>query len=511
MKTQPIIIGSGLAGLTVALTLAPIPVTVLVRKTPGEWTSSSWAQGGIAAAVGEGDAPEKHAADTIAAGAGLCSPAIVHFVTKAAPEAIKQLSTWGVVFDHDEHGNLKLGLEGAHSHRRIVHALGDSTGATIIKALVSKARSTPSISLIEGAEATAITANESGVTGIRFLRDGRLYQLATDCIVLATGGTGALWAHTTNPLGSWGHGLALAARAGAQLRDLEFVQFHPTAIDVGADPMPLASEALRGESAVLVNDLGEKFMASAPRAELEPRDIVTRAIWAQLRKERHVFLDARMIPNFADHFPTIYGYCAAAGIDPSKEPIPIRPAAHYHMGGVAVDSAGRSTVSGLWVCGESAATNLHGANRLASNSLLEAVVFGKQIAHQISNERRAATGSVAIQTILNPSPSLISNPSGDAEERQLIRSIMSAHVSVLRNKEGLEKAINQLMPLAMHNDMALVGLMIATAALRRKESRGAHRRTDYPDTNPLWQRHETLTLNDIRNALDGCIEMPKSA
>jgi L-aspartate oxidase len=313
--------------------------------------------------------------------------------------------------------------------------------------------------------------------------------LATRRIVLATGGIGGLFVDTTNPGVSFGQGLGLAARAGAELRDLEFIQFHPTALDGPERPMKLVSEAVRGEGAVLVDERGERFLANEPGAELAPRDVVARGIWRHMADGHRVYLDARKKPgaNFARRFPAIAGFCQAAGIDPATQPIPVRPAAHYHMGGVAVDDAGRSSVAGLWACGEVASTGLHGANRLASNSLTEAVVCAGWVADSVAGTpagRARAPVSAAL-----PPPS----------DPTLVRPIMSSHAGLLRDREGLREAARALLALACGSaaasDPAAVGLMIVVMALRREESRGAHARTDFPQRDPV-ARHATLGFVD---------------
>ncbi len=465
---SPVIIGAGLAGLSVALSLAPRPVIVLGRKLMPGLTSSSLAQGGIAASLGADDTPELHAQDTLAAGAGLCDPEIVSGIVRDAANAIERLAAWGVAFDRDAQGQLEMALEGAHSRRRVVHAQGDATGAAVMKALLKKALATPSITILEDTEAVRLLTDSSGaMSGLLFRRGGREEVLATRQIILATGSACALWLHATVPLGSWGAGLALAARAGAVLRDLEMVQFHPTALDVGCDPMPLVSESVRGEGAFLVTEAGKLDVSP-----LAPRDVVARAIWDETQKGNRVFLDARQIPFFANRFPTVAALLAQAKLDGQRDLIPIRPVAHYHMGGIATDAAGRTNVDGLWACGECAATGLHGANRLASNSLLEAAVMGHRIAQALAGQAEGDASDIAASGngFAKDTP----------EEIQTLRETMEKHLGVQREASGIQELIAFLEPRAEKSARAFVGLMVAQSALARKESRGAHQRTDFP-------------------------------
>ena len=312
-----------------------------------------------------------------------------------------KLARLGVRFDRTPDGGFALGLEAAHSRSRIAHVGGDGAGRELMRALVAAARATPSITILEGFEARRVLVEDNAVRGLVAIGPSGPALFATDKLVIATGGIGGLYAESTNPLSSFGQGLALAARAGAVLADMEFVQFHPTALDVPTRPAPLVSEAVRGEGAKLINERGERFIAELPGAELAPRDVVARAIWRLRMSGGRAFLDARAAigANFATRFPAIAAACHAAGIDPAREPIPVRPAQHYHMGGIAVDAEGRSSVAGLWVCGEAASTGLHGANRLASNSLAEAAVDSAIVARSIDAAKipraRAASYSAA--------------------------------------------------------------------------------------------------------------------
>lgn len=488
----PIIVGAGLSGLMAALHLAPEPVLVLSRSPLGDGVASGWAQGGLAAAIGADDSTELHLADTLAAGDGLCDADVARRIVEAGPALVEELLALGVRFDRDSQGRIGVGLEAGHGRRRILHAAGDASGREILRAVIAAVRRTPSITVWENVSATRLVLRRGAVAGVLAEEPGRGSPrvLRSSRVVIATGGLGGLYLHSTNPAGALGQGLVMAARAGAALADLEFVQFHPTALDVAQDPMPLVSEAVRGEGATLIDETGLRFMAGIGRAELEPRDVVSRAVWRHMQDGHRVFLDARTAlgPRFATRFPGIAATCAAAGIDPAAAPIPIRPAAHYHMGGIAVDGEGRSTVPGLWACGEAASTGLHGANRLASNSLLEAAITGQWVAR-----------SIAGTPAENAAPMAAVEPPEDADA-SLVRPILSEHAGVLRTGEGLAAAIDALAPLAATSGPALLGLMMATAMRRRIESRGGHFRTDYPAADPALRRRTTLTLDEARNA-----------
>jgi L-aspartate oxidase len=486
----PVIVGAGLAGLTIAIDLSPLPCVVLSAGAVSTGTSTGWAQGGMAAAVGSADSPDRHTADTLAAGVGLCDADVVEAVTAAGRDAIAWLAGLGAGFDRNPDGTFRLGLEGAHSRRRIVHAQADRTGAELLRTVVEAARALPSVSLWDHCPARRILVADGRVSGVLVDTPDGPVELRTTTVVLATGGIGGLFTYTTNPLSSQGQGLALAFRAGAVLRDLEMVQFHPTALDINIDPMPLVSEAVRGEGAILVNETGEWVL----RNPLSARDVVSRAEWAQLQAGHRVFLDARKEPGerFAELFPSINATAIAAGLDPAHDLLPVRPAAHYHMGGVLVDANGESTVPGLFAAGEVASTGLHGANRLASNSLLEAVVCGRRVARHLKQTRHSAASSAppASRTWADAPP-----PQAPEPVIQQIREVVTQAVGVLRDEAGLDTGIDLLRP-HLDLDAGLVGFLVAWSALQRTESRGAHTRTDFPQT-AMQARHTLMSEHDL--------------
>ena len=478
LANRPVIIGGGAAGLMTALQLAPEPVLIVSKAPLGAEASSLWAQGGLAAALGEDDDPALHLADTIAAGAGLCNEAVARRIVEAAPAAVEHLASLGVAFDRRADGSWRLGLEAAHGRNRIVHATGDGTGREIMRALIAAVRKCQSVTLLEGVEARRLIVEDNAVKGVLAVNAHGPLVIDTGRVVIATGGIGGLFLDSTNPAGCFGQGLALAARAGAQLSDLEFIQFHPTAFDGPSRPMPLLTEAIRGDGATLIDESGARFMTDQPGAELAARDIVARAVWRHRAEGHRVFLDARTHPgkDFARRYPVISAFCKMAGIDPATDPIPVRPAVHYHMGGIAVDDEGRSTVDGLWACGEVARTGLHGANRLASNSLMEAIVCAGWVAESV---RTANRGKMKTRADLKPLP---------APDPSTVRPMISQGLGVLRDGNAIERLVRSLAPIANSHgsasDPALVGLMIAVSAYRREESRGGHYRTDFPDTLP---------------------------
>jgi len=508
-----VIVGGGLAGLFCALKLAPRPVTVISAAPLGQGASTAWAQGGIAAAVAEGDSPEAHAADTVAVGAGLVDEKVALGLAREAGARVHDLLAYGVPFDRDIEGRLAVGREAAHSARRIVHVRGDMAGRAIISALIEAVERTASIRVIEGFAAEALLTKDGAVTGLqlRNVADATAKPViaASRAVVLATGGIGHLYAVTTNPAEASGLGLSIAARAGAIIADPEFVQFHPTAIMVGRDPAPLATEALRGEGATLINDKGERFMlARHQRAELAPRDIVARGVFAEIAAGRGAFLDATTAlgARFADKFPTVYASCVAAGLDPARQPIPIAPAAHYHMGGIAVDERGRTSLQGLWAGGEVSSTGAHGANRLASNSLLEAVVCAARIAEDIAGSQIAAPAGLPAALVV---PRNCAMP---ALAEKNLRAMMTSHVGVIRNGDGLAEAVRAFGRIerdtgniALRN-MATTALLVAAAAWTRRESRGAHDRIDYPIENPALAHRTMTTLAAAREVAAALLE-----
>jgi L-aspartate oxidase len=513
-----VVVGAGLAGLFTALKLVPLPVTVVSAARFGEGASSLWAQAGIAAAVAEGDSPDAHAADTIRAGAGIVDEKIAHLLANEARDRIEDLLRYGVPFDKDLEGHFSLGREAAHGRNRILHVKGDTAGRAIMHALLAAVRKTPSITVLEGYAACDLVLRDERVAAIKLTYvNGRSRQLILPAraVVLATGGAGQIYAITTNPREARGEGIAIAARAGAVIADAEFVQFHPTAINIGRDPAPLATEALRGEGALLINARGERFMRAVHAdAELAPRDVVARAVYREVTSGRGAFLDCRSFrAKLAEHFPTVFAACRSAGIDPAREPIPVAPAAHYHMGGIVTDAQGRSTIDGLWACGEVASTGAHGANRLASNSLLEAVVFGARVAGDI-----ASSPGIADLEPAAPSEMVTNEPLREHERgEQELRSTMTAEVGVIRDAASLAKALLMIGVIEGENagdrrlaNMLTTAKLITAAAYQRKESRGAHFRSDYPTPNEALAKRSFLTLADAERISRKAVEAAAS-
>ncbi|RMI03855.1 L-aspartate oxidase [Sinorhizobium meliloti] len=499
-----VIVGGGLAGLFCALKLAPRPVTILAAAPIGYGASSAWAQGGIAAAMSKGDTFEKHVADTVAAGAGIVDEKMTRMMVAEGPARIHDLLEFGVPFDRDLEGKLLLSREAAHSERRIVRVKGDMAGKSIMEALIAAVRNTPSIRVIEGYVVEELVREGRFISGVIARPDAgqskSRVSFPARAVVLCSGGVGHLYAVTTNPWEACGQGVGMAARAGAIIADPEFVQFHPTAIDIGKDPAPLATEALRGDGATLINSEGRRFMLDIhPDGELAPRDIVSRGVFAEVQAGRGAFLDCTKAVgrHFPEMFPTVYASCMAAGIDPVRQPIPVTPAVHYHMGGVLTDGEGRTSIDGLWAAGEVTSTGVHGANRLASNSLLEAVVFAARIAENIKGSLPApkltAWGDNAGE---NDDPVTVE----DSPPFKVLRQLMSDCVGVVRTRESLTRAIRGIAELERTNkrlrfaNIATTAKLIAIAALQRTESRGGHFRADCPDERPEWRRRTYLTL-----------------
>lgn len=499
-----VIVGAGLGALSAALKLAPRPVVMISPERLGEGASSAWAQGGVAAAMDAADSAQSHAIDTVKAGDGTVDPDVADLVTREARAHILDLTALGTPFDRTKNGDYVMSREAAHSFARVVRVKGDQAGAEIMAALIDKVRETPSIQVLEGTMALDLEVEDGRVSGIAIqsaddLRSAPV-MLRSSAVLLAGGGSGGLYALTTNPPRIRGQVIGLAARAGALIADAEFVQFHPTAMDVGEDPAPLATEALRGEGAILINDQGERFMQAVhPDAELAPRDIVARAIFAQSQAGRRPMLDTREVLGEAikTQFPAVAEACARNGIDPAAEPIPVAAAAHYHMGGIATDKEGRASLANLWVCGEASSTGLHGANRLASNGLLEALVFARICAEGIAAtvpETAAPRIDISFDTGGTPP-----NPNAVAELRQT----MTAFVGVVRDAAGLKTALRKIAALETAHgasvsflNMTATATLIAASALSREESRGAHERSDFPDPLPGEGRRSRLTLND---------------
>ena len=475
-----LIVGAGLAGLFLALNLKPRRALVLSPSVLGEKSASAWAQGGLAAALAPDDDPELHALDTIAAGAGLVDPVVARLIARDGPARVLDLLALGVPFDATPDGRLALSLEAAHSRPRVARVKGDLAGKAIMDALIGAARAADHVEVREGLSMNALLSDAQGRVCGALCTDmqGVTVEIQARETVLAVGGVGGLYRVTTNPVSAQGVALAAAHRAGALIADPEFVQFHPTAIDVGRDPAPLATEALRGEGAVLVNCDGRRFMADYDsQADLAARDIVARAIHREINAGRGAFLDARAAvgAHFPDVVPTVFAACMAAGVDPREAPIPVAPAAHYHMGGVATDLWGKTSAPGLSAIGECASTGAHGANRLASNSLLEAMVFAFRVAARLREARFHAGGPAHAD--LSPAA-----PHGLLQD---LRALMSADVGVVREAHALERACAMIDGwMATHGaaNVLIAARLVTQAARARVESRGGHYRADFPET-----------------------------
>ena len=498
IRTRLLVVGSGVAGLHTAWRASEHDDVVVLTKRSLFDSATAYAQGGIAAALGAGDSPELHRRDTLAAGAALCDAAAVQVLVEEGPARVRELQTAGAHFDLDPSGRIKLGREAAHSTNRIVHAHGDQTGAEVARTLVERVRESKRIDVLEKTRVLDLIVRRGECVGVRASRAGRAVEIIADATVLATGGCGQIYRYTTNPVVATGDGFAIAHRAGVTLADMEFVQFHPTALDTPENPLALISEAVRGEGAILVNEKGERFMTKRHQlAELAPRDVVARAIFREQRRGR-VYLDARKLGRgFARRFPGILALCLARGIDPRKELIPITVAAHYMMGGIVTDLYGRSSMPRLWACGEVSRTGVHGANRLASNSLLEGLVFAERVARDVSLAKRLTTLPSAASWRVPP----LRDRGAAQVAADSVRAVMWDHAGIARTAAGLRKArellaeIEARLPAGATEEMNMVqtGQLVVAAALRRRESRGGHYRQDFPRAKGAWRgRHIEL-------------------
>lgn len=509
-----IIVGGGIAGIATALAAAPAPVLLLTRAPGARGAASLLAQGGIAAAIGAGDTPDDHARDTCVAGAHHNDPAIVDLLVRGAPEAVRWLESLGVAFDRNPDGSLALGREGGHDRPRIVHAGGDATGAKVMQALVAAARGSGHITRRAGVEVDGLLLDAGRVRGVCFTTaDGVRASVRGRAVVLATGGIGALFAQTSNPPDADGSGLALALAAGAALRDLEFIQFHPTALMLpGQHSLPLVTEALRGAGARLLDDKGRALMEGVhPLGDLAPRDIVARQVWLACQRGGAV-LDAHTVgAAFADKFPTVLRACLDHGIDPRVQPIPVVPAAHFHMGGIATDAECRTSLPGLHAVGEVACNGVHGANRLASNSLLEGLVFGRRLGQRLRAEAAVpadvpdasvtadaqgagvpadvqegtATADAQeisvpgdVEEVGEPLEQRLRPPSLDAQALLVLRALLAQAMGPLRDGASLQAALAEAGSLAAAGWQGAVAQALIAPALARRESLGAHFRSD---------------------------------
>jgi L-aspartate oxidase len=475
-----LIVGAGLAGLFLALKLAPRRCTVIALAPLGQAAASAWAQGGLAAALSPEDEPSLHAADTIAAGAGIVDPVVARLIAEDGPHRVRDLLELGVPFDRTAEGKLALSLEAAHSRARVARVSGDLAGKAIMEALSYAVSASAHIEVIERVKALALLQDANGrIAGVLAQdSDGALVELRARETVLCAGGSGGLFAITTNPRSSQGDAVAMAYTAGALIADTEFVQFHPTAIDIGRDPAPLATEALRGDGATLVDRSGRAFMPDYHTlGDLAPRDEVARAIHSERQAGRGAFLDCRTAigAHFPEHFPTVFATCQSASIDPRTTPIPVAPAMHYHMGGVVTDLWARTSLEGLSACGESASTGAHGGNRLASNSLLEAVVFAERAARRLRGATLAEPGQA----------NAVAPPELNELSLVELRKRMHGQVGVVRDAAGLGTTLDWLTAARSNVGAAraiIAAHLITAGALARQESRGGHYRSDFPDT-----------------------------
>ncbi len=492
-----LVVGAGLAGLYCALKLAPRPVFVLTSRRSTKGSASAWAQGGVAVALSPDDSPQSHAHDTVMAGDGLVDPERALLLATEGPERVRDLIKLGVPFDTNADGSLNYGLEAAHSRARVAKVKGDGAGRAIIEVVLSSVQNSDHVTGLIGWRAESLLSDgKGGVAGALARRDdGSMLGIEADMTILATGGVGGLFSVTTNPKTARGDSLGMAAAMGALMRDPEFVQFHPTAINIDRDPAPLATEALRGDGAILVNANGKRFMDRYHKdGELAPRDDVARAIFAEIEAGRAPFLDARKAvgDHFPDEFGVVFKSCMSAGIDPRTQLIPVAPAVHYHMGGLDTDEFGQSSVPGLMAIGECAATGVHGANRLASNSLLEAIVFGGRAADFLNQSEIAPHSAVNVKS----QPWLSMPP----DVSRILRQGMTRYCGVRRNAAGLNIMLGIIEELTDQVGAAnplIAAKMIVAGALAREESRGGHYRTDYPSSADVGQSSR-LTLDMLK-------------